>query len=58
LCRNDSARHDKTSRRPTAAAESEISGPVRQKNRSSKAAKPATQTMLIENSKSLASIGS
>ena len=48
-----------TVRRPTAGPESRDTAPrpVCQRNRSSRAAKLARQTMLIENSKSLASIG-
>ncbi len=44
-------------RRPTAAPDSESSGAARQKNRSSSAAKLARETMPIETSNSLASIG-
>jgi hypothetical protein len=39
------------------ALQTESPGAARQRNRSSRAAKPARQTMLIENSKSLISIG-
>ena len=44
-------------RRPSAGQDSESSGAARQKNRSSRAAKLARETMPMENSKSLASIG-